>query len=250
MPRSHLSEIFVGVSDQRKFARYFDVEARIIPVCKESNYCLDLNKIRQNLDENTIGRLGPSWSYARDFCHSRVDLYWTLWACWRSGETSRQISRGNGNWYSDPPRWRKRRDVLSIRYSKRQIRVWNSSRQKYQYVFLLRRTCLTVAPVTNTVSSTRVSDGLFSVMKNSFRNISNSNSIISAVWAQLLYLTKGTEETYTLNFSRPGNQVIAQYFSFIRLGSKGYKAIARQDLANARLLSNALEATGCTTPFP
>jgi len=56
----------------------------------------------------------------------------------------------------------------------------------------------------------------------------------------------GTEETYTLNFSRPGAQVIAQYYNFIRLGWKGYKNIARTDLINARLLSNALEATGCT----
>jgi len=62
-----------------------------------------------------------------------------------------------------------------------------------------------------------------------------------------LHYLGGTEETYTLNFSRPGNQVIAQYFSFIRLGWNGYKNIARQDLDNARLLSNALEATGCTS---
>ena len=55
----------------------------------------------------------------------------------------------------------------------------------------------------------------------------------------------GTEETYTLNFSRPGNQVIAQYFSFIRLGFKGYQSIMRQDLTNARILSDALEKTGC-----
>ena len=41
----------------RKFARYFDVEARIIPVTKDSNYCLDVNKIRENLDDNTIGTL-------------------------------------------------------------------------------------------------------------------------------------------------------------------------------------------------
>ena len=39
----------------RKFARYFEVEARIIPVCKESNYCLGVSKIREHLDENTIG---------------------------------------------------------------------------------------------------------------------------------------------------------------------------------------------------
>jgi len=39
----------------RKFARYFDVEARIIPVSKKSRFCLDVSKIRENLDENTIG---------------------------------------------------------------------------------------------------------------------------------------------------------------------------------------------------
>jgi len=39
----------------RKFARYFEVDARIIPVRKESNYCLDLEKIEESLDENTIG---------------------------------------------------------------------------------------------------------------------------------------------------------------------------------------------------
>ena len=61
-------------------------------------------------------------------------------------------------------------------------------------------------------------------------------------------LTVGTEETYTLNFSRPGNQVIAQYFSFIRLGWNGYQNVMRQDLANARLLSNALESTQCPPP--
>lgn len=56
MPRSHSSRIPICIADLRKFARYFDVEPRIIPVCKESNYCLDLSKIRENLDENTIGR--------------------------------------------------------------------------------------------------------------------------------------------------------------------------------------------------
>jgi len=43
-------------ANERKFARYFEVEARIIPVSKESNYCLDINRIRENLDENTIGK--------------------------------------------------------------------------------------------------------------------------------------------------------------------------------------------------
>ena len=55
MRKLRLSKFLLFSSDRRKFARYFDVEARIIPVSKESNYCLDVSKIRENLDENTIG---------------------------------------------------------------------------------------------------------------------------------------------------------------------------------------------------
>ena len=50
--------ILMGANAQvalEKFARYFDVEARIIPVSKASNYCLDITKIKDHLDENTIG---------------------------------------------------------------------------------------------------------------------------------------------------------------------------------------------------
>ena len=87
-------------------------------------------------------------------------------------------------------------------------------------------------------------------MRNNFLNISNLNFIISAVLCPDKCSDEaGTEETYTLNFSRPGYPVIAQYFSFIRLGFKGYQSIMRQDLFNARVLSNALEKTGCTVLY-
>ena len=45
----------LGKADIRKFARYFDVEARIIPVTVESKYCLDVQAIPEYIDENTIG---------------------------------------------------------------------------------------------------------------------------------------------------------------------------------------------------
>jgi glutamate decarboxylase len=63
---------------------------------------------------------------------------------------------------------------------------------------------------------------------------------------QLHYLG-GTEESYTLNFSRPGAQVIAQYYNLIHLGFNGYRDIMENCLANARLLSKALEKTGWFT---
>lgn len=38
-----------------KFARYFDVESRLIPVTEESHHVLDIHKAVEACDENTIG---------------------------------------------------------------------------------------------------------------------------------------------------------------------------------------------------
>lgn len=38
-----------------KFARYFECEERILPVSKKSQYRLDPDLVRENIDENTIG---------------------------------------------------------------------------------------------------------------------------------------------------------------------------------------------------
>jgi glutamate decarboxylase len=62
-----------------------------------------------------------------------------------------------------------------------------------------------------------------------------------------LHYLGGTEESYTLNFSRPGAQIIAQYYNLIHLGFNGYRAIMENCMRNARLLSKALEATGWYT---
>lgn len=59
-----------------------------------------------------------------------------------------------------------------------------------------------------------------------------------------LHYLGGTEESYTLNFSRPGAQVIGQYYNLVRLGHEGYRDIMENCLANARFLSEALEKTG------
>ena len=50
--------IIMGANAQvalEKFARYFEVEARILPVSEKSRYRLDPELVEENLDENTIG---------------------------------------------------------------------------------------------------------------------------------------------------------------------------------------------------
>jgi glutamate decarboxylase len=62
-----------------------------------------------------------------------------------------------------------------------------------------------------------------------------------------LHYLGGTEKSFTLNFSRPGAQIIAQYYNLIHLGFNGYREIMENCLTNARLLSKSLEATGWYT---
>jgi glutamate decarboxylase len=47
----------------------------------------------------------------------------------------------------------------------------------------------------------------------------------------------GQMPTFTLNFSRPGSEVIAQYFNFIHLGRDGYTAVIADCRENARWLA-------------
>lgn len=54
----------------------------------------------------------------------------------------------------------------------------------------------------------------------------------------------GPEPTMAINFSRPGSQVVAQYFNFIRLGHEGYRRIHQASQDVAVWLADELNATG------
>ncbi len=54
----------------------------------------------------------------------------------------------------------------------------------------------------------------------------------------------GEMPTFALNFSRPGNQVVAQYYNFIRLGREGYTRIMQACMDTAQFLKEELEGTG------
>ena len=50
----------------------------------------------------------------------------------------------------------------------------------------------------------------------------------------------GDMPTFTLNFSRPGNQVIGQYYNFLRLGREGYTQVMQSLSSTARWLGEQL----------
>ncbi len=54
----------------------------------------------------------------------------------------------------------------------------------------------------------------------------------------------GDMPTFTLNFSRPGNQIVGQYYNFLRLGRAGYTAIMERLRDVALDLSGRVDATG------
>jgi len=76
------------------------------------------------------------------------------------------------------------------------------------------------------------------------------------VWRSAEYLPRdlvfdvsylgGSMPTFALNFSRPGAQVLLQYYNFLRLGRSGYRAVqqASQDVA-----SHLADEIGAMAPF-
>lgn len=54
----------------------------------------------------------------------------------------------------------------------------------------------------------------------------------------------GDMPTFALNFSRPGAQVAAQYYTFLRLGREGYRAVQQAARDVARGLADRIEALG------
>jgi glutamate decarboxylase len=198
-----------------KFARYFEVEARILPVSKKSNYRLDPDLVKENIDENTIGVfviLGSTYtghyepveeiSKILDDFEAKTGVDIPIHVDAASGGFVAPFTHaqaGGPKWNFELPR------VKSI----------NTSGHKFGLVYA---------------------------------------GVGWIIWRDESYLPKhlvfelhylgGTEESYTLNFSRPGAQIIAQYYNLIHLGFTGYRQIMENCMANARLLSKSLEATG------
>ncbi|MFE4860679.1 glutamate decarboxylase [Streptomyces sp. NPDC056670] len=54
----------------------------------------------------------------------------------------------------------------------------------------------------------------------------------------------GDMPTFALNFSRPGAQVVAQYYTFLRLGREGYRAVQQTTRDVARGLAERIDALG------
>lgn len=195
-----------------KFARYFDVENRTIRITEKSNYLIDVDEIKKNLDENTIGIfviLGSTFTGAFEPVETISKLLDEF-----EKETGLDIKihvDGASGGFVAPfvyphLKWDFQIDrVISI----------NTSGHKFG---------LTTA-------------GLGWIIWKDIKYLPETLRF------KLDYLG-GVEETFTLNFSRPGFPVLHQYYNFLTLGNEGYTKIFNSSIQNARLLSNFLEQSG------
>ncbi|KAK9451213.1 pyridoxal phosphate-dependent transferase [Limtongia smithiae] len=207
--------IIMGANAQvalEKFARYFDVEARLIPVSDVSFHCLDPALVLDHVDENTIGIfviLGSTYTGHYEPVQQVSDLLDDLQV--RTGiDVPIHVDAASGGFvapFCHP------HTVWDFRLPR--VKSINTSGHKYGLV----------------------TAGLGWIIYRS------EDYLPKHLIFELKYLG-GVEQTFTLNFSRPGFTVIQQYFNFLHLGREGYTAIQQDSLANARLLSKTLEASG------
>ena len=190
-----------------KFARYFEVEPRIVPL-EEDRFTIGASEIEHLIDENTIavaGLLGTTFTGQMDDLASLDSLLARL-AAERGLHVPLHIDAASGGFvipFSEPE--------LAWDFRLASVRSINVSNHKFGLVY----------PGMGTVVFREESD------------------LPEELIFHINYLG-GDMPNYSLNFSRPSNSVILQYFNFLRLGRTGYEALVRSVLANARALAARL----------
>jgi glutamate decarboxylase len=195
-----------------KFCVYWDIEMRFVPMTKENNFKFDPKKAIDLCDENTIGVLAIlGTTYTGEYqdvktLNTLIDEY--------------NISTG----YNIP------------------IHVDGASGgfvapfldPDLEWDFRLKW-----------VNSINVSGHKFGLV---------APGVGWAIWKDWSLLPEelifhvnylgGDMPTFALNFSRPGSQVIAQYYNFLRLGYEGYKKIHKASLDVTMYLKKMLDDSG------
>lgn len=194
-----------------KFAKYFDVELKLIPL-REDSYTITAKDVVEMIDENTIavgavvgttftGQMDP----IKEINTALVDIKNT-----KGWDIPIHVDGASGGFimpflYPD----------VEWDFRLEQVRSINVSGHKYGLVYP------GVGWLVFKDKSDLPDDLIFNIN----------------------YLG-GLMPNYSLNFSKGSSTIIAQYYNFIRLGMKGYKAVMENMLENARFLANRLDDTG------
>lgn len=194
-----------------KFCRYWEVEPRYIPMNK-NRYVITPNEVLSRIDQNTIGVVAIlGTTYTGEFEPiEAIDKALSDHGQQSGEQIPLHVDAASGGFvapFIHPKlRWDFRLDsVVSI----------NTSGHKYGLVY---------------------------------------PGVGWVVWRDKQYLPEdlvfhvnylgGDMPTFTLNFSRPGNQVVGQYYNFLRLGRSGYTRIMESLRQTATYLSRGIERLG------
>lgn len=194
-----------------KFARYFDVELKLIPL-QEDLYTITTEDVASEIDENTIavgvvvgttftGQMDPVGGINKLLLEIKKDKGWDI---------PIHVDGASGGFiapflYPD----------LEWDFRLEQVRSINVSGHKYGLVY----------------------PGVGWVI------FKDKTDIPEDLIFNINYLG-GNMSNYSLNFSKASNTIIAQYYNFIRLGFQGYKDIINNMMENARYMAGELEKTG------
>jgi glutamate decarboxylase len=194
-----------------KFTRYFDVEARVVPMTEDS-YTLTAADVEANVDEHTIavgallcttftGQIDELTEIDALLQRLRADDGWHV---------PLHVDAASGGFLAPFTR-----PDLAWDFRLPSVRSINVSNHKFGLVY----------------------PGMGTVV---FRDRSD---LPDELVFHINYLG-GDMPNYSLNFSRPSNSVILQYYNLLRLGREGYARIARAMVDNAQALADGLLATG------
>lgn len=191
-----------------KFCRYFDVEARYLPM-EEGRYVITPEQVLANVDEDTIGVVAILGTTFTGELEPVAEICAAL----------DELARGDGN--PDVP---VHVDAASGGFVVPFLHpdlVWD---------FRLPR-----------VVSINVSGHKYGLTYPGIGFVlwRNAEHLPEDLVFRVNYLG-GDMPTFTLNFSRPGNQVVGQYYNFLRLGREGYTEVMRCLSETARWLADEL----------
>ena len=175
-----------------KFCRYFDVEPRYLPV-EPGRYVITPEQVRDAVDENTIGVVAILGTTFTGELEPVADIVATLddLAAGGGPDVPVHVDAASGGFvvpFLDPD--------LVWDFRLQRVKSINVSGHKYGLTY----------------------PGIGFVVWRTPEDLP----------AELVFHVNylgGDMPTFTLNFSRPGNQVIGQYYNFLRLGREGYTQV-------------------------
>jgi len=194
-----------------KFAKYFDVEPRIIPM-EPNRFVINIEEVEKRLDENTIcvgAILGTTFTGQYDPIEKINNLLLKI-KKEKGWDIPIHVDGASGGFiapfiYPDL-RWDFRLE---------QVKSINTSGHKYGLVY----------------------PGIGWLV---FRD---KKDVPDDIIFNVNYLG-GQMPTYTLNFSRGSTMILAQYYMFLRLGKEGFTRIMKGTVDNAKYLAEELVKTG------